>query len=550
MAKPTRYTDALIKEYRDKGFWDPITLSGLWDRNAQNFPDREAVVDSRLRLTWAQAKQWTDRIALGFHEYGLKRDDVVVLQLINSVELCLARVACEKAGMLCLPVLRTLRDKDMEYTLKYTEASGVVIPDTFKGVNYPEMIERIRPSAPSLGKIFVAGENIPPWAVSFREMIQNPPKDKAYEDFLEEVRYGHMEVSLLNPTTGTTGLPKFAEYPICARLTIGKCFIEALDISKDDTLGALSPAPGGPNTPVYFAAPWVGAKVVFLERFQAEDALKMIERERVTIACLVPAQMALMLRSPDFDRYNLDSVRVWLCIGAPLPFKLGKEIEERTKGVVTNSYGGVDFGGMLASSPRDSIEVRVRTAGKPRAGTEIKIVDETGQSVSEGEVGHVWGRGPSCTSGYYKDPERTWKSWSKDGWFNTGDLGKFDEEGNLLIIGREKDVIIRGGWNIYPDEIESILLTQSKVEEVAIVGMPDFVLGEKICAYVVPKPGQKCTLEELVSFLKEKDVPSYKLPERLELIDEMPKLAEGQKVDKRRLREDIARKVDAEETQE
>ncbi len=547
MAKPTRYTDDLIREYTEKGYWEPVTLSGLWDQNAKESPEGEAAVDSRIRFTWAQAKQWIDRMALGFHVHGIKRDELIVVQLVNSVELCLTRVACEKAGVLCLPVLRTLHERDMAHILKQTEAAGVVTPDTFRGLNYVELIERLRISAPHLRKVFIAGEEVPPWAVSVREIVQRPLEEEYPRDYLERMRYEPTEVSLLNPTTGTTGFPKFAEYPMCARLIQGKGVIEALELTGKDILAAISPAPGGPNVGVYFAAPRVAAKVVFLERFEAEEALRLIEKERVTVACVVPAQLALMLQHPGLDNYDLDSLRAWFCTGAPLPYNIGKEIEERTKGVVINFYGGVDFGGLGGGGLSDPIEVRMLTVGKPRARTDFKIVDGSGREVLKGEVGNVWGRGPSCSSGFYRDPERTSQSWTKDGWFKTGDQGKIDGQGNLVIVGREKDIIIRGGWNIYPDEIENVLLTHPRVEDIAIVGMPDPVLGERLCAYIVPKSGETCSLEEISSFAREGGLPSYKLPERLEVLKKLPKVAGGLKVDKKVLRRDIAEKIENEE---
>ena len=546
ISKPTRYTQELIAEYTQKGYWNSISLSELWDRNARAHTQREAIVDSRTRLTWGEAKQWIDRIALGFIEQGIKRDELVVVQLVNSVELCLTRVACEKAGILCLPVLRTLREKEIEYILKNTGAAAVVIPDQFRGRNYIEMIETIRSHLPQLRKVFVVGKDVPQWAVSFQEIIHQSLEDKYPKDYLERTRYKPTEVSLINPTTGTTGFPKFAEYPACARLAFGKGAIDALNLTSDDILAALSPAPGGPNVPVYFAAPRVNAKVVFLERFEAEEALKLLQRERVTIACGVPAQMALLLQHPDLARYDLSSVRVWWCTGSELPYRVGKEFENRTRVKVVNDYGGVDFGGIVACGLDEPLDVRLLTVGKPRAWTEIKLIDDAGQEVPEGGVGNVWGRGPACSSGYYKDPEATWQSWTKDGWFKTGDLGKFDEQRNLVIVGREKDIIIRGGWNIYPKEIETILLTHPKVQDVAIVGMPDPVMGEKICAYVVPKPAQNLTMEEMVSLLRQKDIPAYKLPERLEFLDKLPMVADGQKVDRKLLRQDIKQKLKAE----
>lgn len=548
MSQPIRYTSELITEYTGKGYWEQISLSEIWERNAEDCPEREAVADSKTRLTWKEAERWIDRIALGFLEQGIKRDELVVVQLVNSVELCLTRVACEKAGVLCLPVLRTLRERDIEYILKQTGAVAIVVPDRFRDYNYIEMVESIRPQVPQLRKVFVVGKEVPRWAVPLLPITQQPIEDRYPGGYLERIRYKPTEVSLINSTTGTTGLPKFVEYPACARLTFGKGAIDALHLNSDDILAVLSPAPAGPNVPVYFAAPRVAAKVVFLERFTAEEALKLLQRERATIACLVPAQIALLLQQPDLDRYDLSSLRACWCTGAVLPYQDGKEFEARTGAKVLNIYGGVDFGGTVAPGVNDPIDVRLLTVGKPRSWTEIRLVDEAGQEVPRGEVGEIVGRGPACSSGYYQEPEATWQSWTRDGWFKTGDLGKFDERANLVIVGRKKDIIIRGGWNIYPKEIEDIISTHPKVQDVAVVGMPDPIMGEKPCACIVPKPAQELTLAEIVSFLKEKGTPPYKLPERLEVLDELPMVADGQKIDKRLLRQKISDKLKAEGT--
>ena len=196
--------------------------------------------------------------------------------------------------------------------------------------------------------------------------------------------------------------------------------------------------------------------------------------------------------------------------------------------------------------PSDPREIRLGTVGKPSAeGDEIKLVDEAGREVARGEVGEVWARGPSGLSGYYKDADTTWQVWTSDGWFKSGDLGRLDEHGNLTIIGRKTDTIIRGGQNISPVEIENMLATHPKVYSIAIIGMPDPVMGEKACAYVVPKPGQELTFDEMVSFLRQKHIASYKLPERLEILDKLPLVAE-QKVNRKVLRDDIMQKLKAE----
>lgn len=548
MSQLTRYTPELVAEYTSKGYWPQMGLSEFWDRNAKDYPDREAIADAKTRLTWGEAKRWTDRAALGFLEQGIKRNETVVVQLVNSVELGLTRVACEKAGVLCLPVLRTLGAPDIERILQQTGAAAIVIPDQFRDYNYLEMIESIRPQLPQLRTVFVVGQQVPPWAVSLLEIIQQPLADKYPPDYLARTRYKVTEVSLINSTTGTTGLPKFAAYTAGARLTYGQGIIDALHLNRDDVVAALSPAASGPNNAVYFAAPMVAAKVVFLERFTVEEALELLQREKVTIACVVPAQLALLLRHPDLDRCDLSSLRACWSTGAELPYQVGKEFEARTGVKVVNHYGAADFGGSVATGVDDPLDVRLLTVGKPRGRTEIKIVDEAEREVPRGEVGEVWGRGPACSLGYYNDAEATWQSWTKDGWFKTGDLAKFDEQGNLVIVGRQKDIIIRGGWNIHPGEIERILITHLKIQDVAIVGMPDPIMGEKSCAYVVPKSAQELTLAEMVSFLQERGIPPYKLPERLEVLDKLPMVADGQKVDKKLLRQKISEKLKAEGT--
>lgn len=546
MTKPTRYPPETIEEYVKKGYWEPVTITDFWDRNAATHPHKEAVEDSRSKVTWGQAKEWTDRFALALVEMGIKKDEVLAIQLPNSVELTLMRVACEKAGVLCLPVLRNMRHQEMEYILKQTKAVGVVIPWKFADFDYWDMIKSIRPNTPSLKHIFVVGDEVPPGAISVKEITRKPLEKEHSLASLEERRFKVTEVSLINLTTGSTGFPKFVEYPICARLTGGRAFLESLRLAPDDVLAALAPAGGGPNMPVYYGAPQVPCKVVMLEKFSPEESFKLIERTRVTIPCVVPTQLALMVQHPSLGKYDLSSVRAWFSCGAPLAYSLGVEAEEKMGGIIIHAYGALDFGSTFLHSLDDSREVRFLTAGKPKVGTEFKIVDDDGREVKPGEAGELWGRGPSCSSGYFADPDSTWTVWTKDGWYKTGDLARIDENGNVVIAGRKKDMIIRGGQNIHPVEIENLLALHPRVQDVAIVAMPDLVMGEKACAFIVPKPWESITFEEMVAFLKEKKIAPYKLPERLEIVAKIPTVGDGQKIDKVALRRGIAEKLKAE----
>ncbi|MFC2021011.1 AMP-binding protein, partial [Chloroflexota bacterium] len=277
----------------------------------------------------------------------------------------------------------------------------------------------------------------------------------------------------------------------------------------------------------------------------AEEVLRWIEQKRITVPCLVPAQLAMMQEEADKQHYDLTSVRIWLCAGSLLPPSLAEAVERKIGGVVLSQYGAVDFGLATVPLPDDSFETRSSTVGKPWFGAEIKIVDDNGQEVSEDAWGGVMAKSRYSALRYYKDPEATEAVWDKDGWYNTGDLGRFDNDGNLVIVGRKKDLIIRGGQNIYPAEVESLLVTHPTINNVAVVAMPDPVMGEKACAYIVPAGIELLTMEDMVSFLKGKGIASFKIPERIEFVDSFPMVSEGQKIDKKVLAQDIAQKLQA-----
>ncbi len=542
MAKPTRYTPELIEEYRRKGYWTATTPVDLWDRNARDHPSREAVADPERSLTWAQAKEAIDRLALGLLELGFHRDDMLVSQLPNCVELCLLRVAAEKAGILFLPANRLLRDREMEYILGHTQAVGVVIPWKFRDFDHFAMVEALQGSLPNLKHVIVTGDPVPPGTVSLEGMLHNPLEGKYSPDFLESTKLPATEFSLVGHTTGTTGFPKFVELPISADMYLGRLTIDALRLSTDDALLALTPATVGPNVPVYFSAPQVGARVFMLPVFEAEEALRLCQEERITVLCAVPAMLAMMVECPQLERYDMSSLRVAVSAGASIPYALALAIESKLGCRLTQIYGAMDAGGITRTTLDNPPDARLLTAGRPFPGNEVKLVDASGREVPRGEVGEIMARGPTMDVAYFRDPEATWATWTRDGWRRLGDLGRMDEQGYLSIVGRESDMIIRGGQNIYPAEIEGLLLAHPQVSAAAVVRMPDRVLGERACACIVLKPGGELSFEEMVSFLRGKKIASYKFPERLEVLEELP-LAGGQKVDKKALEQDVAGKL-------
>ncbi len=544
MAKPTRFTQEMIDEYMKAGYWLPTTTADFWDRNALEYPDREAIVDSTQRVTWAQAKQQTDRIALGLLQLGLARDQVVVLQLPASVDHALMRIACEKAGLVCIPAMRGFRHKDMEYILKFANAVAFVIRAQFAGFDYFQMSQEIRPNLPALKHILVVDETVPPGTISVIERTRQPLEQSYPPDYLQGTKFPATEFSVIAHTGGTTGFPRLLEHPICTSLALGRIWAGVMGVTKDDVPGAFSPVARGPNVTPYYCTPVTGAKCACLEKFTAEDALKLIEKEKITIIGLTTSQARLMMAHPDFDRFDLSSLRFVNIGGEAVPYHVALEAEDKFKCCIIQIFGNTEVGAFGLASPDDPPEVRL-TSFRARDGAKVKLIDENGNEVPRGEVGELCVSGPTLSAGYFLDQEATWHDYTKDGWFATGDLARIDEDGNVMIVGRRKEMIIRGGMNVYPLEIEKFLCTHPSVLEAAVVAMPDPILGERACAFVVPRPGRQFSFDDMVSFLKEKRLSMFQLPERLEIIDEIPK-STGDKVDKKVLRAEIERKLSAE----
>jgi non-ribosomal peptide synthetase component E (peptide arylation enzyme) len=305
---------------------------------------------------------------------------------------------------------------------------------------------------------------------------------------------------------------------------------------------AIAPHAGGAaGTLTYFAAPLAGAKTVMLEEFTPEAALGLIEKERATAIGVVPTHLVRMLEA-DPARYDLGSLRFIRSAGGYLSPQIAEEAEEAFGAVITSDLGTQDKGSVSGCRVEDSKELRRRTVGRMLPGNRVRLLDESGNEVPEGEPGILYFRGPHAPAGYYRDQALTATVFDEDGWTTTEDIVKFDE-GCLWILGRAKDMIIRGGQNIYPAEIEGLLNEHPKVASVAIVGYPDREMGEKACAYVIPKPGKDFSFEEMVEFLKSKKVAMFKLPERLEVVEEFPAVGDSGKVNKEALKKDIARKL-------
>jgi len=293
----------------------------------------------------------------------------------------------------------------------------------------------------------------------------------------------------------------------------------------------------GPARAAWLAAPVAGSCVVGMPVFRTDAALDLIERERASIVCGTPAQLAML--APKLGQVDTSSVRIWYTAGSVLPPTLAAELEGLTRGIVLSTYGGADFGGWSAADPTDPPSVRHRTVGQPRGGTEFRVLDDMGNDLPRGEVGELVGRGPCCVNGYIgTEGSERWR----DGWFHTGDLAHLDEHDNVVIVGRLKEVIVRGGDKVSPAEVEALLRTHPDIVQVAVIGVPDPMLGERVCAcIVVGKAGRAPALEDLLKHLSSQGLARYKVPERLLVLELLPVI--GDKIDRRALAEITAKEV-------
>lgn len=548
--KTVRFDEKLAEKYIKEGYWTQETVYDYWEKNAKERPDKEALVDSTgKRFTWAEAKQKIDRIALAMaKELGLKKDDTLLIQLPNCVEQFLVRVACERAGVIALTEMITFRHAEVKWLAGQTKAAGAVVLKVYRGFDFYQMMKEVQSELPHLKHIIVAGDDVPEDAVSLNKIMEHPyEKEYSIEELADRRIDAIREVGFLATTTGTTGLPKIIEQTMAARaIRASKPHIENWQLNADDIIVAIAPTAGAPGgTPTYFCAPMVGAKGALLYEWTPENALEFMEKERATVIAVVPTHLARMLQLP-VENYDLSSMRFIRTSGGPLAPALADEAEERFRCPVLSTYGTQDTGSVSGMPITASKEIRRLTVGKPPAGNETKILDESGKEVKQGEVGLLYFRSPSAPAGYYRDLEKTMsEAFDPEGWACPGDLVVQDEEGYLRIVGRQKDIIIRGGQNIYPGEIEGFLTTHPKVSAAAVVAMPDKIMGEKACAFVVPRKGKQFTFDEMVEYLKSKKIAMYKLPERLEILEALPVVSES-KVDKKLMRQWVTDKLKAE----
>jgi len=541
VAVETSLTPERIREMTAAGYWRNETLAQYLDRWATARPDRPAVVDGAGRYTWGELARAVERVAYGLRAAGVEPGSAISCQLPNWNEFILVALAASRLGAILNPIPPIYRAHELRFILNLLESRVLVIPETFRAFGYVEMVAGFRPDVPRLEHVFVARGTPGHSMRSFAELTTTA----------WEAREGPRPLPGIDPnavtevifTSGTTGEPKGVMHTCNTALSIVYPLIERMAFTERDVI--LMSSTFGHQTAYLYGfclLLLLGAKGVWLDIWSAEEAARLIEAEGVTFTMGATPFLQDLTYSPAMERRNISSLRVFISAGAPIPRTLVEDARRRLRCVISAGWGMSENGLVTCNGLDDPEEKVFATDGAPLPGMELRVVDDAGQPVPPKTNGNLLVRGHAQFIGYLKRPELTAVSHTPDGWFMTGDRAILDPDGFVSISGRTKDIIIRGGENIPVVEIENLLFAHPKVANVAIVAMPDPRLGERACAFVIPKPGEPLTLAEVVRYLETKEVAKQKFPERLEIVGEFPMTASG-KIQKFRLREIVAAKL-------
>jgi fatty-acyl-CoA synthase len=527
---------------------DPIiyeTIGNYLDLIASRHPDAEALVvcHQNVRWTYSEFNQKVDELAAGLLSLGIITGDRVGIWGLNSYEWVLTQMATAKIGAILVCINPAYRLYELEYALNKSGCRAIVSAEQFKSSKYLEMLYTLAPELTSCEPGQLQSEKLPGLEMVIRMgsaaspgMFNFPDICKAGGD-KERARLAELRNELrpddpinIQFTSGTTGSPKGATLTHCNILNNGFLTGAGMQLSPKDRVCI--------PVPLYHCFGMVlgnlacfahGATAVYpSEVFDPESTLRAVESERCTALHGVPTMFVTELGHPDFDTFDLSTLRTGVMAGAPCPADVMKRvISDMHMKHILIGYGQTELSPVNhLTLPEDPIEKRVETVGRAVPWVEIKLVDSDGRVVPIGEKGEVCTRGYSVMLGYWNDEEQTRETIDDARWLHSGDLGIMDEEGYLRIVGRIKDMIIRGGENVYPREIEEFLYTHPAIDEVQVFGIPDAKMGEVVCAWIQVKDGESLSEEDVKSYCKGQ-ITHFKVPSHIRFVDEYPMTVTG-----------------------
>ncbi len=529
------------------------TVGQQLERVAAAYPDKEAIkyTDRPYRRTWREFNEECDRVAKGFLAHGVKKGDKIAIWATNIPQWLLTLFAACKIGAVLVTVNTAYKVFELEYLLKQSDTKILVMMDEYKGTSYVDIVrqlcrglgkkwEHLNPMLPFLDEIVYAGagdcpDGMTPWDQLEKDSQAIP--DEALREIGEALDCH--DVINMQYTSGTTGFPKGVMLSHYNILNNGKGIGDCMKFTENDKLCVVVPFFHCFGLVLATMASLTHAtSMVPVDLYSPVKVMDAISREKCTAFHGVPTMYIAMLEHPDFEKYDFSSLRTGIMAGSPCPVKVMEAVVERMNmREITITYGQTEASpATTMTTTDDSLELRVATVGRSMPHVETKIVDpETGRTLGPGEVGEFCSRGYNTMKGYYKMEEATRQVIDKDGWLHSGDLATVDENGYYKITGRIKDMIIRGGENIYPKEIEEFLYTIPDIQDVQVIGVPSQKYGEEVMACIVRKEGSGITAEEVKELVRS-HMARHKAPKYVAFLDAFPMTASG-KIQKFRLRE-------------
>jgi fatty-acyl-CoA synthase len=534
------------------------TIGEYFDRMVTRLAESEALVvcHQGIRWTWQELHDRVDMLAVALIRLGLKPGERIGIWSQNNAEWLLTQLASAKAGLILVNINPAYRSGEVEHALNLPQCRALVVSPSFKSSNYLDMLAELIPElqdseagcllsarVPSLRWVIRLGHERTPGMLSFDELLQQPSEQELQHLEALAAALQFDDPVNIQFTTGISGAPKGATLTHHNLLNNAYFCGVALRLTEHDRLCV--------PLPLYHCFGMVlgnlaclahGATIVYPdESFNAASVLKTVAAERCTVLHGVPTMFIAILDHPDFDRYDLSTLRTGLMGGAPCPLELMNRVIDRMHmHQVTIIYGMTETSPVsFQSDVDDPVELRVSTVGRVQPHVEVKVVDENGCVVPRDATGELLTRGYSVMRGYWDDEPGTRAAIDEAGWMHTGDLATIDSRGYCRIVGRSKDMVIRGGENIYPREVEQFLQRHPKILEVQCVGMPDDRYGEELCACIILRPGEQPDPEEIHAFCRGR-IARYKVPRYVQFLDSFPLTVAG-KVHKALLREQIAK---------
>ncbi|MCY7859564.1 AMP-binding protein [Bacillus haynesii] len=531
-----------------------LTIGKLLEKTAANAPDHEAVVypDRGLRYTYRQFDQLCRKAAKGLIALGIDKGEHVAIWASNTPEWLTAQFASAKTGAVLVTVNTNYQLSELEYVLKQSDATTLILMESYRGTSYIDILYKLIPELkesepgrlaskrlPFLKNIILIGDTRHPGMYLWDDILKlsESVSEKALDRRMERLK--EHDVINMQYTSGTTGFPKGVMLTHSNLANNAANIAECMNLSKKDRM----------CIPVPFfhcfgcvlgnlACVTAGATMVPVQEFSPKEVLSAVETEKCTALHGVPTMFIAELNDQDFASYDLSSLRTGIMAGSNCPIEVMKKvIDNMGMSEITIAYGQTEASPVITQTRvNDSLKRRVETVGRALPNVEVKITEPgTNQEVARGVQGELCTRGYHVMKGYYKNPEATAAVIDEDGFLHTGDLAVMDEEGYCRITGRLKDMIIRGGENIYPREIEEFLYKHPNILDVQIVGVPDETFGEEVSAWIKLKSGASMTADELKAYCKGK-IARYKIPRYIAFVEEFPMTASG-KVQKFKLRE-------------